>query len=317
MKEINLKLVRLPYHFKFQKNFSKPCAEWLEVIETMCNEILGNYTKKEDQLMVAAFGTREKRRLNQAMDALGFEYPDYERLDEEAGGIKKKRVVSILKRQAQRSIEKDKKKRITKNPKLTPEPSASKKRKVVSSSRGEEERPSPPKHSVETPSSTSIGVTEILAVMTEPLPFTMLSPIGSELTSLLQPQKKNVKGTTEAEVDMEPLAPGGGNAQKKRRMLNEMRVVLDTLPPMVQTKVVLAMVDEGPQQAENSGGPLGTTLLEIDRLIANVAPEKITEGTIAVGTSASRGKRTKEASSEDKLRSTAPGRPTAFRREYI
>ncbi|KAL5667875.1 hypothetical protein ACJX0J_020096, partial [Zea mays] len=38
-----------------------PCAEWLEVIETMCNEILGNYTKKEDQLMSAVFDTREKQ----------------------------------------------------------------------------------------------------------------------------------------------------------------------------------------------------------------------------------------------------------------
>jgi hypothetical protein len=41
-------IVRLPYCFKFQKSFIKPCAEWLEVIEAMCNEILGNYTKKED-----------------------------------------------------------------------------------------------------------------------------------------------------------------------------------------------------------------------------------------------------------------------------
>jgi hypothetical protein len=53
-------LVRLPYSFKFQKNFGKPCVEWLEVIKTMCNEILGNYTKKEDQQMTAAFSTREK-----------------------------------------------------------------------------------------------------------------------------------------------------------------------------------------------------------------------------------------------------------------
>jgi hypothetical protein len=52
----------------------------------MCNEILGKYTKKEDQLMTDAFDTREKQRLNRVMDALGFEYPDYERLDEEAGG---------------------------------------------------------------------------------------------------------------------------------------------------------------------------------------------------------------------------------------
>jgi hypothetical protein len=47
-------LVRLPYHFKFEKQFKEPCQEWLEMIETMCNEILGNYTKKEDQLMIAA-----------------------------------------------------------------------------------------------------------------------------------------------------------------------------------------------------------------------------------------------------------------------
>jgi hypothetical protein len=29
-------------------------------IEVMCNEILGNYSKKEDQLMTAAFGTHPK-----------------------------------------------------------------------------------------------------------------------------------------------------------------------------------------------------------------------------------------------------------------
>jgi hypothetical protein len=57
-------LVRLPYHFKFKKHFKEPCQEWLDTIEVMCNEILGNYTKKEDQLMTAAFGTRPKRRLN-------------------------------------------------------------------------------------------------------------------------------------------------------------------------------------------------------------------------------------------------------------
>jgi hypothetical protein len=44
-----------------KKRFSKPYTEWLELIETMCNEILRNYTKKEDQLMTAAFGTRENK----------------------------------------------------------------------------------------------------------------------------------------------------------------------------------------------------------------------------------------------------------------
>jgi hypothetical protein len=73
-----LELVRLPYQFKFEKQFKGPCQEWLEMIETLCNEVLGNYTRKEDQLMTAAFGTQPKRRLNRVMDALNFEYPDYE-----------------------------------------------------------------------------------------------------------------------------------------------------------------------------------------------------------------------------------------------
>ena len=46
--------------------------------------------------MTAAFGTRPKRRRNRVMDALGFEYPDYERLDKGAEGQKRKRVASAL-----------------------------------------------------------------------------------------------------------------------------------------------------------------------------------------------------------------------------
>jgi hypothetical protein len=89
-------LIRLPYHYKFKKHFKLPCQEWLDTVEVMCNKILGNYSKKEDQLMTAAFGTRPKRRLNRVMDAIGFEYPDYERLDKGAEGQKRKRVASAL-----------------------------------------------------------------------------------------------------------------------------------------------------------------------------------------------------------------------------
>jgi hypothetical protein len=58
--------------------------------ETMCNEILENYMKKEDQLMTVAFGTSPKRRLHRVMDALNFEYPDYDRIDEGARGRKER-----------------------------------------------------------------------------------------------------------------------------------------------------------------------------------------------------------------------------------
>ncbi len=88
--------MRLPYYYKFKKYFKTPCQEWLDTIEVMCNEILGNYSKKEDQLMTAAFGTRPKRRLNRVLDALGFEYPDYEQLNKGVEGRKRKRVAEAL-----------------------------------------------------------------------------------------------------------------------------------------------------------------------------------------------------------------------------
>ena len=80
--------------------------------------------------MTAAFGTRPKRRLNRVMDALNFEYPDYERLDKGAEGVKRKRIVSILSRQAARLVKEDEK--VLKKTKIAPEPKAtiSKKRKL-------------------------------------------------------------------------------------------------------------------------------------------------------------------------------------------
>jgi hypothetical protein len=103
-------LVRLPYYYKFKKHFKVPCQEWLNTIEVMWNDILGNYSKKEDQLMIAAFGTRPKRRLNRVMDALNFEYPDYERMDQSAEGQKRKRVASVLNKEDAKLVKDDEEK---------------------------------------------------------------------------------------------------------------------------------------------------------------------------------------------------------------
>jgi hypothetical protein len=150
------------------------------MIETTCNEILGNYTIKEDQLMTVAFGTRPKGRLNRVMDTLNFDYPDYEKLDEGAEGIKRKRTVSILNRQVARLIRDDEK--ALKKPRTAQEPKMAipKKRKlsIVPSSE--------PKAGEEAPSTPSvIEVAEILKVMTDSPPFKLLSPLGSELTKFL------------------------------------------------------------------------------------------------------------------------------------
>jgi hypothetical protein len=173
-------LIRLPYHYKFKKHFKVPCQEWLDTIEVMCSEILGNYSRKEDQLMTAAFGTRPKRRLNRVMNALGFEYPNYERLDKGAEGQKRKRVASVLKKDDE---EQPKKKRLESEPKT----GVSKKRKTSTPKQKaiDEEEGTPT-----IPSATEVE--EILKVMTGSLPV-KLSPLGPHLTKLFQKEKEPAK----------------------------------------------------------------------------------------------------------------------------
>jgi hypothetical protein len=255
-------LVWLPYRFKFEKQFKKPCNEWLEMIDTMCNEILGNYTNKEDQLMIAAFGSRPKRRLNHVMDALNFDYPDYEKLDGGAKGIKRKRIVSILNRQDARLVKEDekalKKPRTTEEPKIT----ISKKRKlnIVPSSEPEAEK--------ETPSMPSAAeVVEILKVMNDSPPFKLLSPLGSELTQCLQ--KKVQPSATEEKVK-EP---------KKPRIVNVMQAIERTPPSTSATtgaeaKAVAAMEAKDTDEAE-------ATMSDIDKIISEVARDVTADENVA------------------------------------
>jgi hypothetical protein len=172
----------LPYYYKFKKHFKKPCQEWLDTIEIMCNDILGNYSKKEDQLMTAAFGTRPKQRLNHVLDALSFDYPDYEQLGGDAEGPKRKRIASALDKESTKLAKK--KKEISE--KLSPgsKVAVSKKRKDASpkpkTSAREEEAPATP---------SAAEVEEILKVMTKPL-LVKLSPLAPELTKFFQKGKE-------------------------------------------------------------------------------------------------------------------------------
>jgi hypothetical protein len=162
--------------------------------------------------MTAAFGTRPKRRLNRVMDALKFEYPDYEWLNKGAEGTKRKRVVSALSRQAARMVKEDEK--TLKKRKSSPKPkvAALKKRKASTSepkiTEIEEETPStPPANEVE----------EILKVMTESLPIRLLSPLGPELIKLFQK-----KGESSAKKKTDGL--------KKRRIGSVMQAIEKTPP---------------------------------------------------------------------------------------
>jgi hypothetical protein len=70
-------LVRLKYTFRFREKFDEPNDGWLKCIEATSDELLGAYSKAEDNALSAAFGGRGKKILNRVFDAIGFVYPDY------------------------------------------------------------------------------------------------------------------------------------------------------------------------------------------------------------------------------------------------
>jgi hypothetical protein len=70
-------LVRLKYTFRFRDWFDEPNDDWLKCIEATSDELLGTYTRAEDDALSSAFGGRGKKRLNRVFDAICFIYPDY------------------------------------------------------------------------------------------------------------------------------------------------------------------------------------------------------------------------------------------------
>ena len=57
-------LVYLRYTYHYRSQFDEPNDDWLEVVDATSDELLGAYSRAEDEAMTTAFGTRSKRRLN-------------------------------------------------------------------------------------------------------------------------------------------------------------------------------------------------------------------------------------------------------------
>jgi hypothetical protein len=70
-------LVYLKYTFRYRDQFNEPNDDWMNCVEATSDELLGAYTRAEDDAMTLAFRGRGKRRLNRVFDVIGFVYPDY------------------------------------------------------------------------------------------------------------------------------------------------------------------------------------------------------------------------------------------------
>jgi hypothetical protein len=219
------------------------------------------------------------------MDALNFEYPDYERFDKGAEGLKRKRIVSILNRQAARLVKEDE--NILKKAKSAPEPKAaiSKKWKL-------DMTPSAEPKVVETREEASsmpsvVEVAEILKVMTDSLHIKLLSPLGPKLMKFLQ--KKDQPSATNEKVD----------GQKRRRIVNVMQAIERTPPLASASRMVPTASTKAEATAETA--KLVIAMAGIDKLISDmVSEETVVTGEENMAAVPDKGKEVVEASSKEK-----------------
>jgi hypothetical protein len=192
------------------------------------------------------------------MDALDFEYPDYEWLDKDAKGQKRKRVAGALNKEYEEQLKK-------KTPKPEPKTDASKKRKATAPKQkviDEEEE------SAASPSATDVE--EILKVMTESLSV-KLSPLGPHLTKLFQKEKEPAKTKKEARP-------------KKQRIITVTEAIEGTPPqalapkaPAVESTTATKAAPSEATAAEDIH--LESTIADIDKILLNMATEEAAAAT--------------------------------------
>jgi hypothetical protein len=208
------------------------------------------------------------------LDALNFEYPDYENLNKGAGGQKRKRIT-----EASNEDEKE-----------TPKKKIPKKRKASSPKRkisDEEKSPASP---------SATDVEAILKVMTESLPA-KLSPLGPRLTKFFQKDKEPEKSKKTIKA-------------KKQRIITVTEVI-DKTPPRAAAQKTPASaegtdVEIAPSEVAAAEGAsaedlnLESTIENIDRILLDMAAEEATTAAEEAVTAASgKGKEIADEASED------------------
>jgi hypothetical protein len=142
----------------------------------------------------------------------------------------------------------------------------------------------------ETPSTPSTAeVEEILKIMIESLPIKLLSPLGPQLTKLLQ---KKDEPSAAKKVAVGP---------KKRRIITVMQAIEETPPPALASKMTpaaeaVASTEDVTAEATN----LKSTLSAIDKVLLDLATEETVAAAEALAAVPEKGKEIDEDASEEK-----------------
>jgi hypothetical protein len=222
------------------------------------------------------------------MDVIGFEYPDYERLDKGAEGQKRKRVASALNNDDEDQPKKKKQEYEARTVVPKKRKASTPKQKPIDEEEG----------TSATPSATEVE--EILKVIIESLPV-KLSPLGLHLTKLFEKEKEPAK--TKA-------------SRPKRQRIITVTEVIEATPPgasapkvpdiesMTATEAVPSEAAAEEARAEDIN--LESMVADIDKILLNMATEEAAAEEAAAATEeTSAANPEKEEMTEDTLEDEA------------
>jgi hypothetical protein len=222
-------LVRLKYTFRYADKFDEPNDDWLKCIEVTSDELLGSYSKTEDNALSTAFGSRGKKRLNSVFDAIGFVYPDY-RYPLRGQGKKRKATAVVTSTEPMPKATSKKMKVLTHRPRYI-EPAVVPEFGGETSSAAEPREPIPPTQKAEEPTIMSKETSVDLAES------------KTEKDKAAKPNIEETKAleilSPSSEVTV-PKAQKGSVATPKRRRMANVLDVLETVKTLSSTPRKLA-----------------------------------------------------------------------------
>jgi hypothetical protein len=274
-------LVRLKYTFRYGDKFDEPNDDWLKCIEATSDELLGSYSKLEDNALSTAFGGRGKKRLNRVFDAIGFVYPDY-RYPLRGQGKKRKATATAASVEPVPKATSKKMKVLTHRPRYI-EPAVVPEFGGETSSATEPKEPIPPTQKAEDPAiMPKVPSAELAESKTDKDKAEEPKIEGTKMLEILSPS---------SEVTVPKAQKRFAATPKRRRMANVLDVLetvktLNSTPSKkiaeaskAQTEVETehAEVEAAVIQASTKAGPLEPAEIKPAKIEEKATEEKATE----------------------------------------
>jgi hypothetical protein len=279
-------LVRLKYTFRYGDKFDEPNDDWLKCIEVTSDELLGSYSKVEDNALSTAFGGQGKKRLNRVFDAIGFVYPEY-RYPLRGQGKKRKTAASAT---PDEPAPKGKKlKVLTHRPRYI-EPAVVPEFDGEASSTAESRKIAPPAQRTEEPTTmpklpsaelaetktdkgkaeeSNIGETKVLEILSPSLEVTMSK---AQKSSAATPKRRRMTNVLDV---LETVKTLNSTLSRKIVEASKAQTEVETEQAEIETAVIQAGTEAGPSEpVEKKPAEIEEKAIE-DKAAEQISLEKV------------------------------------------